>query len=156
MSNACGIGLQRRLGPGLPVTLGAGLLSAVSGAALAVEKGGAPAPIGASSLLQLIFGLLAVIAAIFATGFLLRRVGRFSSSAPGALRIVAGLSVGARERVVVVQVGEQQLLLGVAPGRVQTLYMLPQPLAPMSGSASGGGDNFAERLAGLMKRGQQK
>lgn len=111
----------------------------------------APEPIAAGNLLQLIFGLVIVIGAILATGILLRRVGRIASPIPGALRVLGGISVGARERVILVQVGDQQLLLGVAPGRVQALHVLPHPVA--EDAVAGGGENFAERLAKLVKRG---
>ena len=104
----------------------------------------------AGNLLQLLFGLIVVLVAIGATAFLLRRLGRLPSGG-GALRVLGGMSVGTRERAVLVQVGDQQLLLGVAPGRVQTLYVLERPVdtgTPSAGMAEG----FAERLAQLMKK----
>jgi flagellar protein FliO/FliZ len=85
-------------------------------------------PLGAGNLLQLSFGLLVVLAAIVGSAWLLRRYGRLQSGAEGALRIIGGLSMGPRERVVLLQVGTQQLLLGVAPGRIQTLHVLDEPV----------------------------
>jgi flagellar protein FliO/FliZ len=58
--------------------------------------------------------------------------------------------MGARERVVLIQAGETQLLLGVAPGRVQTLHVLDQPLQMSSSSGSG----FAEQLSQMLKKGK--
>jgi flagellar protein FliO/FliZ len=130
------------------------VLALVPYAAQATTPGVAPEPIAAGNLLQLIFGLIIVIGAILATGILLRRVGRISSPIPGALRVLGGISVGARERVILVQVGDQQLLLGVAPGRVQTLHVLPQPV--VEGTAASSGEKFAERLAKLVQRGPQR
>mgnify|MGYP000383068744 CR=1 FL=1 len=43
-----------------------------------------------------------------------------------SMRVVSAISVGTRERVVLVQVGEQQLVLGVAPGRVNLLQQIDQ------------------------------
>jgi flagellar protein FliO/FliZ len=126
--------------------------------------------VGAGSIVQLVFGLLVVLAAIALGAFLLRRLGKFSGPAGGALRILGGVSLGARERVVLMQVGDQQLLLGVAPGRVQTLHVLARPvavdsptLAPAAGGFADGSEaraarqggragGFAERLAQLMRR----
>jgi flagellar protein FliO/FliZ len=59
--------------------------------------------------------------------------------------------VGQRERVVLIQVGSQQLLLGVAPGRVQTLHVLEEPISV--GTASSPGESFAERLGSALKKG---
>jgi flagellar protein FliO/FliZ len=129
-------------------------LALASYAAGAATSSVAPEPVAAGNLLQLIFGLIVVIGAILGTGILLRRVGRISSPVPGALRVLGGISVGARERVILVQVGEQQLLLGVAPGRVQTLHVLAQPVVDDTGAS--GGEKFAERLAKLVQRGPQK
>ncbi|HHJ80199.1 MAG TPA: flagellar biosynthesis protein FliO, partial [Candidatus Tenderia electrophaga] len=40
------------------------------------------------------------------------------------LKTIAGVSVGQKERVVLVQIGERQILVGVAPGQVNMLYAL--------------------------------
>jgi flagellar protein FliO/FliZ len=106
-------------------------------------------PLGAGNLLQLSFGLLVVLAAIVGSAWLLRRYGRLQTGAEGALRIIGGLSMGPRERVVLVQVGKQQLLLGVAPGRIQTLHVLDEPVADAAPQAPSA---FADRLAKMMKK----
>jgi flagellar protein FliO/FliZ len=118
--------------------------------ALAAKPGEA---VGAGSLLQLAFGLIVVLGAIAFGAYLLRRLGKFSAPVGGAMRILGGVSLGARERVVLMQVGDQQLLLGVAPGRVQTLHVLERPIVEAANApVVGGGGSFADRLAGLMKR----
>lgn len=110
--------------------------------------------------LQVVLGLFLVVGLIIALAWVARRFGRFSVAGAGALRILGGLSIGQRERVVLIQVGEQQILLGVAPGRVQTLHVLAQPITPPAantgsghGGASGSGPRFAERLSAVLKRG---
>lgn len=106
-----------------------------------------------SALLRLTLALAVVLAAIAGLAWLLRRVGRFNRSANGQLRILCGLPVGSRERIVLVQVGKTQLLLGVAPGRVQTLHVLNEPIeAPPWGTAGedGRGASFARRLRAMM------
>ena len=105
-------------------------------------------PLGAGNLLQLTFGLLVVLAAIVGSAWLLRRYGRLQSGVDGALRVIGGLSMGPRERVVLVQVGKQQLLLGVAPGRIQTLHVLDEPV--VTGAATPPQGGFAERLAAAL------
>lgn len=129
------------------VLLGAILLAPISALAAAP----APEPLAAANLLQLLFGLIVVLMAIGATAFLFKRLGRLPQG-PGMLRVIAGLNLGARERAVLVQVGDKQLLLGVAPGRVEALYVLEHPVdAPLSHLPAG---SFAERLAQLMKAGK--
>ena len=108
----------------------------------------APAVLG--SLAQLTLGLAVVLLVLLAGAWLLRRFTRLPPGAGGALRILGGLSMGPRERVVLVQVGKTRLLLGVAPGRVQTLHVLDDAepdSAPPAPERSG----FAQRLAAALK-----
>ncbi len=109
-------------------------------------------PMAAGNLLQLILGLAAVLLVIGAIAWATRRMGRFQSAAGGGLRILGGLSMGARERVVLVQVGSRQLLLGVAPGRVQTLHVLEENLGETAPGSEASG--FAANLQAALKAGK--
>ncbi|MES9904075.1 MAG: flagellar biosynthetic protein FliO, partial [Sedimenticola sp.] len=80
-------------------------------------------PMGTGALLETLVGLLLVILLIFALGWLFRRFGRLPAMGKGGINMLSGLSLGPRERVVLLQVGETRLLVGVAPGRVQTLHV---------------------------------
>lgn len=95
-----------------------------------------PSPVTFSALLQVLLGLALVIAAIVATGWVLRRIGP-SQSAGGLLRVVGGVMVGPRERLVVVEVGEQWLVLGVAAGSVNLLQALPRGAGATAQPAAG-------------------
>jgi flagellar protein FliO/FliZ len=117
----------------------------------AAKQSAAHDPMAMSSLWQLTLGMLVVLGLIVVIAWLLKRSGRFQVAAGGGLRILGGLSMGARERVVLMQVGETQLLLGVAPGRVQTLHVLEQPLAAgQSANRVTGG--FADQLGRMLKK----
>ncbi len=129
--------------------------------ALAAAEGESPAlpavaePMAAGQILQLLLGLAAVMLLIFGMAWLLRRVTGQGTLANGALRVVGGLSMGARERIVLVQVGDTQLLVGVAPGRVQTLHVLPEPLPVQAGEQGGAG--FQQVLGQVLgKRGDKR
>jgi flagellar protein FliO/FliZ len=124
-------------------------LPLVAQAALAAEqpfaapKAADPiAPASAGSLAQVTLSLLLVLAAVFAAAWLVRRLRTFGKFGAGAIEVIADVAVGTKERAVLVQVGKQQLLLGVAPGRVNTLHVLtemvhPHPVPP---PGTGGGD----------------
>ncbi|MCX8048648.1 MAG: flagellar biosynthetic protein FliO [Methylohalobius sp.] len=77
-------------------------------------------------------GLTAVLVVMVLGLWLLKRLSQWSLPGTGQIRILGGLSLGGRERLIVVEVGQTQLILGVAPGRVQTLHVLvgEQRLAP--------------------------
>jgi flagellar protein FliO/FliZ len=115
-----------------------------SAVAQATRPFGAPsvtssaAPSGVASLGQVTLALGLVLALIFVAAWLMRRLRGFGKTGTGALDIIADLPVGQKERAVLIRVGTQQVLIGVAPGRVTTLHVLDEPVAttpPSSGSA---------------------
>jgi flagellar protein FliO/FliZ len=90
----------------------------------------------AGGLVQVTLSLLLVLAAVFAAAWAVRRLRGFGRLAPGAIEIVADVALGQKERAVLVQVGKQQLLLGVAAGSVSTLHVLEEPIAMSSAAQS--------------------
>ncbi|NZA27889.1 flagellar biosynthetic protein FliO [Luteimonas sp. SJ-92] len=103
------------------------ILAAATTAAPAAVKVGAHAPSG-PGLVGGFFALVLVLGLIVGLAWLLKRMPGGGFRQADGLRIVASLQLGAKERAVVVQVGDDQLLLGVGPGSVSTLYRLAQPL----------------------------
>ena len=79
-------------------------------------------------LMQSFAGLVIVIGLILILAMLFRRFGDQGRGAPGNMRVIGGLNVGQRERLVLVQVGEKQILLGVAPGSVRSVMAFDEPL----------------------------
>jgi len=105
----------------------AAVLAMASAPALAAEV---PETSAGASLAQTTVGLAIVLALIFGVAWLVRRIGPIARSAGGPLRIVASQALGQRERVVIVELGEQWLVLGVAPGRVSALSSMPRGTLP--------------------------
>ncbi len=85
-------------------------------------------PMSGNYLFQLILGLIVVLLCIVALAWFAKRMNRLQSSTGGMLKIIGGISMGSRERVVLLQVGSEQLLVGVSPGRINTLHVLETPL----------------------------
>ncbi len=84
---------------------------------------------GAGSFVQVTIALAIVLAAVFAAAWLMQRLRNFGGGQAGSIKVITSVALGPKERAVVVQVGRQQLLLGVAPGRVSTLHVLAEPLS---------------------------
>ena len=79
----------------------------------------------AGSMLQFAMGLGLVLGLIIAAGWFMKRFN-VGPSASGLVKVVAGAAVGQRERVVIVEIGDTWMVLGVAPGRVNALTTLPK------------------------------
>jgi flagellar protein FliO/FliZ len=84
------------------------------------------AALSAGSVAQVLFGLVLVLALVGAVAWLLKRLSAFRAPGAGLIRVLAGAAVGQRERIVLVEVGETWLLVGVAPGHVTTLHTMPK------------------------------
>lgn len=77
---------------------------------------------GGGGLTQMVFGLLVILALIAGVAWLMRRYMPLRGG-EGAIKVVGGLALGSRERMVLVEVGGVRVLVGVAPGRLQTLHV---------------------------------
>jgi flagellar protein FliO/FliZ len=74
--------------------------------------------------LRVAVAMMVVLAAVLAAAWLTRRLRGASGGSATGLEVVAQVSLGTRERAVLLKVGDRQLLLGVAPGNVRTLHVL--------------------------------
>ena len=113
-----------------------------------------PAASTSGALLQGLLGLAMVLAALAAFFWFLRRFSPGQSVAQGAVKIVGGIMLGPRERLVVVEVGETWLLLGVGGGQVSTLHSLPRPEGFTPNDTLAATPGFAEKLKELVSKRQ--
>ena len=85
------------------------------------------APDATSSLLTVLLSLALILGGFVALAWLARRYLP-GMGAQGAVKVVGTTPVGTRERVVVVEVDNTWLLLGVGGGNVRLLHTLPKPV----------------------------
>ena len=87
-------------------------------------------------LLQVLGSFVVVILLLVAVLVLLKRFNGVSTSMGGDMRVVSSVGVGQRERAVLLQVGEQQVLLGVGPGNVRALHVFDEPAVTATPSST--------------------
>lgn len=119
-------------------------------AAVAPASGGSMA----GQLAQLVLGLLVVLGLIFFLAWMLRRVQQAGPAGKGqVIDIVSSRALGPRDRLVLVQVGNEQILLGLSPGTITALHVLKEPVqVPATEQAS---PEFAQRLMELLGKDQK-
>lgn len=105
-------------------------------------------PLSAMSLLQTMMGLILVLGCIVLVAWLLKRTTSFHTAANGKMKVIAGLPLGTRERAVLVQIGDEQLLLGVTPQQVNLLCKLDKTLPADSSERP----DFAGKLRQIMQQ----
>jgi flagellar protein FliO/FliZ len=67
-----------------------------------------------------VLGLLAVLA------WFMKRYGPKAQGGSAHVKLVGALSLGGRERIMVVEVGDQWIVVGASPGRVNALATMPR------------------------------
>lgn len=113
--------------------------------------------VGAGSLAQVTLSLLLVLGAVFAAAWLVRRLRGLGGPGADAIRVVAATGLGPKERAVLVQVGSQQLLLGVTAQQVTLLHTLTENVQVnndprmMGGAGAAGGPERPDFKA-ILKR----
>jgi flagellar protein FliO/FliZ len=108
-------------------------------------------PIGAGSVGEVALALGIVLVAILAVAWLMRRLHGGSIGGAGPMRVLSVMSVGPRERLLLVDVAGQQLLLGVTATQISNLHAFAEPVVNPGESAAG---DFAQRLRQALGRGQ--
>ncbi|OEC37125.1 flagellar protein FliO/FliZ [Pseudomonas cuatrocienegasensis] len=104
-------------------------------------------------LLQLLLGLGLVVGLIFLLAWLMRRVQQITPRGGQVIKIVASQALGPRERLLLVQVGHEQVLLGLTAGRISPLHVMAEPVhLPDAEPAS---TEFAQRLMELLGKDQK-
>ena len=87
-------------------------------------------PVGGWQIAKVAAALLLVVAAIVATAAGLKRLKSIQAAHGSHMRIIDGISVSTRDRIVLLEVDEQRLLVGISPGRIERLHVFERPHAP--------------------------
>lgn len=103
------------------------------------------------SILNWSFGLLIVLSVFFLCVWAVRKLSGLTVNDTEQMRIVGGLSLGMREKIILLQVGKKQLILGVTPGRIEKLHVLEDDDCLVKVQPIGVGSGFAEKLIQAMK-----
>ncbi len=77
-----------------------------------------------ANFLNMTMGLIVVLVLIFGLAWVLKKYGRLPSSNLADMKILGGLSLGTREKALLIEVENTRLLIGVTPGQIQTLHVL--------------------------------
>ena len=136
--------------PGLALALPFSVLAAEPVATATAAAAPAVSSGVAGQLTQLVFGLLLVLGLIFFLAWLLRRVQQAGPAGKGqVIELIGSRALGPRDRLMLVQVGNEQILLGLSPGTITALHVLKEPVQ-VPGGTEKATPEFAQRLMELM------
>ena len=131
---------RRRAPVALLLLLSVDVLAAAEGQVVEAQAGtvreGATSLFNAAYVFQVLGSLVLVFACIFALIFLLRKLNGLPLSGGAPIRVLASARVGSREKIVLLEAGDQQLLVGVAAGSVRALHVFEEPIAVDSAASA--------------------
>ncbi len=129
------------------------VIAAAAPAVVATPPAAAPGSLG-GQLAQMVLGLLLVVSLIFFLAWLLRRMQGAAPKGGQVIEVIGSRAIGPRDRLLLVQVGKEQILLGHSPGSIKALHVLAEPVE-VPASARPATPEFAQRLLELMGNDQK-
>lgn len=106
---------------------GSALTLAASSAFGSAPKDAVTPVIGAGDVIEMLLGLVMVIASVVVVGWLYARSRRFQQGGEQVISVLAAQSLGPKERIVLVEVGGKQIVVGMTAAQVQTLHVFDEP-----------------------------
>ena len=114
----------------------------------------APTPVvgvSTASFVQGVVGLVLIVGLLLLTLMALKHFsGRFQGAKTTGLKVISGLSVGTRERILLIEVGDTWLVVGVTSANIRTLHTLPKGSVP--DEVATGGPSFADWMNRIKER----
>jgi len=111
-----------------------------------------PPAVSAGSIVQIVLSLLLVLAAILLVAWLLKRMNVAQQGTGNMLKVLGGVAIGQRERVVLIEVNDTWLVVGVGPGQIRTLHTLPKSALPIGDSTTAPENNFSVWLKKFVEK----
>lgn len=103
-----------------------------------------------SHLLSVTMALLFIVALIFVVSWFMRRFGQGVFSNTAQMKVIATMPLGTRERIMLIDVGGQQLLLGVTATNINTLHVFAEPVVLATNNAQT--SDFSSKLMALLQQ----
>lgn len=74
------------------------------------------------------------MALLVGAAWLVKKLSGGREFGQGGIKVVGGVVLGPRERVVLLEIGEERLVIGIVPGQIRTLHRLDAPASPTESS----------------------
>lgn len=107
-------------------------------------------PVGISNYIQMMLGLVVVVVFILGLAWFLRRIMNIQPNINGALKVISGLNIGQKEKILVIQASDEQFLVGVTSSNIRLISKLEKTIQGNTHTETGE-PNFLQRLNAAMK-----
>lgn len=106
-------------------------------------------PNTASQLANLLGGLVLILVLIFGLSWFVKRFSQGGFMQNPVLKVVASMPLGTRERLMLVSVGDKQILLGVTATQISNLHVFDYPVVVDDKEP---GSDFSQKLMAILQQ----
>lgn len=103
--------------------------------------------VSTGTFVQAFFGLAFLLVLLLVLAWAARKLQGGKGFGEGGMRLLGGIALGPRERIVLVEVGEDLLVIGIVPGQIRTLHRLPRAELPHAGQHNGPAQGLEKTFA---------
>jgi flagellar protein FliO/FliZ len=110
---------------------------------------------GASSTgggIQVLMILIIVLGLMVAAAWLLKKFNATGATSGGAIKIIGGVAIGSRERIMVVEVADQWIVIGVTASNISALATMPKQEATLLPEDQTPSNSFSSRLKQFIEK----
>lgn len=108
--------------------------------------------VSAGTYFQTGLALAFIVAILMGAAWLARKVSGGKKFGQGDMKIIGGVALGPRERIVLLEVGEQWLIIGIVPGQIRTLHRMEKGTSIPGDNPQSGEKPFAHWLKSVAER----
>lgn len=89
-----------------------------------------------------------IVGLLFGATWAARKVSGGRLFGQGNMKVISGIAIGPKERIVLIEVEDTWLVIGIVPGQIRTLHSLPKgtDMNQFSAGHGPGGRSFADWL----------
>ena len=99
-----------------------------------------------TNLVEVTLNLVLVLAAIIMLAWVFKRAQGFNQPAAGHLRVTATLPLGPKDRILLLEVGDKQIVVGSSSAGLNTLHVLETPLLQQAQVQEQAQESFRDKL----------
>lgn len=111
-------------------------------------------PFSLSNITPIIVGLLVCIGLIILTAFILKRMMGFKVGIRGEINIVSGVSLGTREKLVLIAVGDTYILVGMTPNSINKIHKFDEKPFQETNEVETKQPSFASMIQESLRKGR--
>lgn len=102
--------------------------------------------------IQVIFSLFAILALIYFLSAFFRKTNLVQARGNNVIKVLASLALGNKERLLLVQVGEEQILLSTGSSGINKIHSLKKQIQPQDSTQAAWGEdrNFSSMLGKVL------